>query len=156
MCSNTDAYFDPTVKGTTTTKAEAKAGSKIWKDREYSISSISDELIGSILFQPSHYVNPGTMSISANRNAEAFIALFEEGKGREGGLMKVLEADGWTLKNGWYLEWSNQHKLNKIWSKKINAGETVSFTSTKNRMTFSILIKEGRYSISQVPLYEMA
>ena len=58
--------------------------------------------------------------------------------------MEALQADGWTLKNGWYLEWSNQHKLNKVWSKNINAEETISFTSTKDRMTFAILIKEGK------------
>ena len=74
--------------------------------------------------------------------ANIFIALYEEGN-REGGLMEALQADQWTLKNGWYLEWSNKHKLNKVWSKKINSGERVSFTSTKNRMTFAILIKEG-------------
>ena len=142
-CSKIDAPFDPTVSGITTTEVEAKLGSKIWKDRGYSISSINDELVGNILFQPAHYVNAGTMSINANRNAEAFIALYEEGD-REGGLMEALQANGWTLKNDWYLEWSNQHKLNKVWSKKINGGETVSFTSTKDRMTFAILVKEGR------------
>ena len=148
-CSKIDAPFGPTVIGITTTEVEAKLGAEIWKDRGYSISSISDELVGNILFQPPHYVNAGTMSINANRNAEAFIALYEEGD-REGGLMEALQANGWTLKNDWYLEWSNQHKLNKVWSKKINAGDSVSFTSTKNRMTFAILVKEGRNFICQM------
>ena len=147
LISSLDSPFDASVTGTSTTKVEAKIGSEIWSDRGYSISSISDGLLGATLFQPNHYVNARTMSIDSNRNAEIFVAVYEEGN-REGGLMEVLQADGWTLKNGWYLEWSNKlnklHKLNKVWSKNIDAGETISFTSTKDRMTFAILIKEGK------------
>ena len=143
MVSLLDSPFDASVTGTLTTKVKAKIGSEIWSDRGYSISSISDGLLGATLFQTNHYVNARTMSIDSNRNAEIFVAVYEEGN-REGGLMEALQADGWTLKNGWYLEWSNQHKLNKVWSKNINAGETTSFTSTEDRMTFAILIKEGK------------
>ena len=138
-----DSPFDASVTGISTTKVEAKIGSEIWSDRGYSISSISDGLLGATLFQTNHYVNARTMSIDSNRDAEIFVAVYEEGN-REGGLMEALQADGWTLKNEWYLEWSNQHKLNKVWSKNINAGETISFTSTKDRMTFAMLIKEGK------------
>ena len=98
--------------------------------------------MGASLFQPNHYVNSKTISIESNKDADIFIALYEEGN-REGGLMEVLQADEWTLENGWYLEWSNKHKLNKVWSKKINSGKNVSFRSTENRMTFAILVKEG-------------
>ena len=141
MFSLTDAPFDATVTGIPTTQVKAKVGIPIWSDRsQYPITSISDELLGATLFQPNHYVNARTMSIDSNRDAEMFVAVYEEGN-REGGLMEALQADGWTLKNGWYLEWSNQHKLNKVWSKNINAGETTSFTSTEDRMTFAILIK---------------
>ena len=143
LISLLDSPFDASVTGTSTTKVEAKIGSEIWSDRGYSISSISDGLLGATLFQPNHYVNARTMSIDSNRDAEIFVAVYEEGN-REGGLMEALQADGWTLKNEWYLEWSNQHKLNKVWSKNINAGDTISFTSTKDRMTFAILIKEGK------------
>lgn len=86
------------------------------------------------------------MSINSNRDAEIFLALYEEGD-REGGLMEALQSDGWTLENGWYLEWSNTHKLNKVWSKNINSGETISFASTKDRMTFAILVKEGKMNL---------
>ena len=143
------ASLDLIVTGITTTRAEATIGAKLWKDRGYSISSINDELLGSILFQTNHYVNSKTISIESNNNADIFIALYEEGN-REGGLMEALQADQWTLQNGWYLEWSNKHKLNKVWSKKINSGESVSFTSTKNRMTFAILIKEGNILSSSI------
>ena len=142
------ASFDPIVNGITTTKIEATIGAKLWKDRGYSISGINDELLGAILFQPKHYVNSKTISIESNNDADIFIALYEEGN-REGGLMEALQADQWTLENGWYLEWSNKHKLNKVWSRKINSGESVSFRSTKNRMTFAILIKEGNTLFNQ-------
>ena len=141
--------FDATVKGTETgnwywytTEVEAKIGSEIWKDKGYTISSISNELLGGTLFQSNHYVDKSTMLINSNKDAVIFVAVYEE-KSRDGGLMEALQADGWTLKSGLYLEWLGQHKLNKVWSKKIKAKETISFTSTKNGMTFAILIKEG-------------
>ena len=141
-----ESPFDAAVGGTSTTKTEANIGSEIWNDRLYSISSISDELLGATLFQTNHYVDSRTMWIYSNRNAEIFIAVYEE-LGRDGGLMDALQADGWTLKNGWYMEWngwSGRHKLNKVWSKNVKAGETIFFTSTENSMTFAILIKEGK------------
>ena len=138
-----DALFNPTVAGTPTTKVDVSLGSKIWMDRDYTISDMTDGLSGAILFQPNYYVNSRNISIDSNANAEIFVALYEEGD-REGGLMQVLYIDGWTLKNGWYIEWSKKHKLNKVWSKKIRAGETVSFTSSKDRMTFAILVKHDK------------
>ena len=143
MFSLIDESFDTTVTGIPTTQAEAKIGTLIWSDRsQYPITSISDGLLGSTIFQPRHYVNAGTMSIDSNRDAEVFVALYI-GDNREGGLMEALPAEGWTLKNDWYIEWSNHHKLSKVWSKHIKAGETISFTSTMDRLTFAILIKEG-------------
>ena len=138
-----DALFNPTVVGTPTTKVDVSLGSKIWMDRNYTISNMADGLSGAILFQPNYYVNGRDISIDSNANAEIFVALYEEGD-REGGLMQVLHIDGWTLKNGWYIEWSKRHKLNKVWSKKISSGEKVSFTSSKDRMTFAILVKKDR------------
>ena len=144
--------FDATVKGTETgnwywhtTEVEAKIGSEIWRDEGYSISSISNKLLGATLFQSNHFVDKSTISIDSNNDADFFVAVSEE-KSRDGGLMEALQADGWTLKSGLYLEWQTyccQHKLNKVLSKNIKAKETISFTSTKNGMTFAILIKEG-------------
>ena len=129
------------MTGTSTTKVETEIGSEIWSDRGYSISSISDGLLGATLFQPNHYVNARTMSIDSNRDAEIFVAVYEEGN-REGGLMEALPADGWTLRDGWHLTFGNRG-LEKVWAKSIKAGETISFTSTKSSMTFAILIKGG-------------
>ena len=118
----------------------------IWSDRKnYQIKSISDGLLGATLFQTKHYIWPATMSIDSNRDAEIFIAL-HIADDRDGGLMEALPADGWTLKSGWHLDGTG-NKLNKVWSKNIKAGETITFTSTKNQMTFAILIKEGNYNV---------
>ena len=80
----------------------------------------------------------------ANTDIEIFVALFEEGN-REGGLMQELDANGWELTSE-FLEfqgWSNKHKLNKVWTKNAAAGTTISFQSTSDSLTFSILATKG-------------
>ena len=130
------------VTGIPTEKVQASIGSKIWSDRNYQISKISDGLEGATLFKPKHYVHSTTMSIIATENdVQVFVALYEEGN-REGGLMQELGANGWELTSE-FLEWSNQYRLNKVWKKNIAAGTTISFKSTKNSMTFAILASEG-------------
>ena len=97
-----------------------------------------EDLIGSILFQSSHYVNRTTISVSSSNDAYIIVALHET---RDGGLMDVLPTEGWTLLNGWYVEWSNMNeRLNKIWSKPIVAGNSVTFSTTENLMTFAIFV----------------
>ena len=118
-------------------------GSKIWSDRSYTISNMSEKLVGTTLFQTKHYVRRATIEVSSNRNAFVLIALYEEGN-REGGLVDSLQSDGWTLKEGWFVEWSNTYKLNNIFSKIINAGTKVQFTSTRKDMTFAIFAYEGK------------
>ena len=132
------------VSGIPTTKTVAKLGAKIWTDRNYAISEMNNELLGATLFQPAHYLNKATMSVTANKKAAVYVALYEP---RDGGLMQVLQTDGWELTSH-ELAWingPNTHKLNKIWTKQVNAGSTISFTSTKDNMTFAILVKEGKY-----------
>ena len=89
------------------------------------------------------------MSITSNRDAEIFIALYILEANREGGLMENLPADGWTLRDGWHLTFGNRG-LEKVWAKSIKAGETISFTSTKSSMTFAILIKGGNIFVSSI------
>ena len=93
------------------------------------------------MFQPKHYVQISTISIIANTDVEVFVALYDEGN-REGGLMQELYTNGWELTSE-FVEWSNQYKLNKVWRTNIAAGRTISFTSTRDQMTFAILAKEG-------------
>ena len=140
--------FDPDVadvSGIPTTKTEAKLGAKIWTDRDhYRISEINNELLGATLFKSAHYRHRATMSVTANKKAAVYVALYEP---RDGGLMQVLQTDGWELTShelAW-IDGPNTHKLNKIWTKQVNAGSTISFTSTKDSMTFAILVKEGKY-----------
>ena len=55
--------------------------------------------------------------------------------------MNLLPNQGWTLlKDSWFVEWNNTEKLQKIYSKRVDAGKTISFTSSKNDMTFAIFI----------------
>ena len=132
------------VSGIPTTKTVAKLGAKIWTDRNYAISEMNTELLGATLFKPAHYLNKATMSVTANKKAAVYVALYEP---RDGGLMQVLQTDGWELTSH-ELAWingPNTHKLNKIWTKQVNPGSTISFTSTKDNMTFAILVKEGKY-----------
>ena len=104
---------------------------------------MSEEIVGTTLFQTEHYIAPSNIEVSSNRNAVVLIALYEEGN-REGGLVDSLQRECWTLKEGWFVQWSNTHKLNKIFSKVINAGTTAQFTSTQDRMTFAIFTYEGK------------
>ena len=110
----------------------------IFSDRIYSISSIPDELVGSILFQTEHYVARSTITISSDKNADVIVALSEV---RNGGLIDVLPSDGWTLKEEWSVGWSES--LNKVYLKPVSAGGSVTFTSTEDKMTFAIFVVKG-------------
>ena len=141
--SNKPSQFHPSVSGISTTNTIALPRSNLWNDRPYVITDMSGDLAGSILFQLEHYVaQESTILVSSDQEAYIRVALYEEG-GRDGGLMEVLSTEGWSLKEGWYVEWSNQNKLNKIWSKQIEARELVNFTTTMNRGTFAIFASEG-------------
>ena len=101
------------------------------------------DLDGSILFRSEQYVNRSTISVSSTKDGYIWVALHEA---RNGGLMDVFTTGGWTLKNGWYVEWSNngaEENLNKIWSYFITAGASVTFTTTEDRMTFAIFASDG-------------
>ena len=132
------------VSGITTESATASIGSTIWTDRpSYLIAQMPNELPGSTVFQPVHYVDIATITVSSTIDANIRVATRDD---RDGGLMDVLPADGWTLEDGWFVEWTgvqNNEMLNKILSKQISAGESVTFTTTKDAMTFAIFASEG-------------
>ena len=113
-------------------------GVAIFSDRSYSISSIPDELVGSILFQPETYVARSTITISSDGSADVVVALMES---RDGGLINVLPSEGWTLKEEWSVDWDES--LNKVYLKQVSAGGSVTFTSTQDQMTFAILVVKG-------------
>ena len=110
-------------------------GVAIFADRSYSISSIPDELVGSILFQAEHYVARSTITISSDRRVDVIVALMES---RDGGLTDVLPSEGWILKEEWSVDW--HESLNKVYLKPVSAGGSATFTSTEDRMTFAILV----------------
>ena len=104
---------------------------------------MTGSLAGSTLFQLEHYIGKtATIVVSSNKDAHIRVALYEE-EGRDGGLMDVLPTGGWTLKDGWYVEWSNNFKLNKIWSIQIAAGASVTFTTTRGSGTFAIFASDS-------------
>ena len=127
--------FNADVSGIPTTKTEAKLGALMWTDRTYRISTINDELVGATFFKPEHYVDKATISVTANHNADVFVAVHEP---RDGGLIQGLQTSGWELTN-----YSIAPRLNKVLKKQISAGSTVLFTSTEDNMTFAILVKKG-------------
>ena len=126
------------VSGISTTKTKANIGVAIFSDRSYVISSIPDELVGSILFQPETYVDRSTITISSDGSVDVIVALMES---RDGGLTDVLPSEGWTLKEEWSVDWDES--LNKVYLKQVSAGGSVTFTSTQDRMTFAILVVKG-------------
>ena len=113
----------------------ANKGIAFFSDSSYVIiSSIPDELAGSILFQPPQYVDRSTITISSDENANVIVVLFQQWNG---GFMDMLTSEGWTLKEEWSVDWSES--LNKVYLKPVSAGGSVTFTSTEDRMTFAIL-----------------
>ena len=114
----------------------ANKGIAFFSDSSYVIiSSIPDELAGSILFQPPQYVDRSTITISSDGSADVIVALMES---RDGGLTDVLPSEGWTLKEEWSVDW--HESLNKVYLKPVSAGGSVTFTSTEDRMSFAILV----------------
>ena len=126
-----DDSFDAFVSGITTNQVKVSHGTKIWKDKDFVISDISNGLLGTILFQANYDVNCCTISINSNRDAEVFMYLFGN---QESELMRSSQEIGdWTLRTGLYLEWcnpdgSNKMKLDRVLSKKIKIGEKSRFT----------------------------
>ena len=87
------------------------------------------------------------MTITPLVNAYIRVALHGA---RDGGLNAILRASGWELLPGWYVDWSetkaNQYSkktLDKIWSKRVAAKQTLTFTSIKDDMTFAVFASES-------------
>ena len=136
-------------------------------NRQETITNMTKDILNSVLFQTKSYIGSSTISVFTNKNALVFLALHCK-KSRQGGLNDLLLADDWKFQEGSFIEfekvlvwkyWSmiqpreddrsnnNCHTLNNVWSKKLNAGQTVTFTSTQDYMelTFAIFVKEGSF-----------
>ena len=120
----------------------ANKGIAFFSDSSYVIiSSIPDELAGSILFQPPQYVDRSTITISSDENADVIVVLFKQGNG---GFMDMLTSEGWTLKEKWSVDWSEgRYGTNKVYLKPVSAGGSVTFNSTEDKTTFAILVVKG-------------
>ena len=127
---------------------------------------MTEDIIRSTLFQSRSYIGASNISVYTNKNGLVFVALHCDER-RQGGLPASLAADGWKLKDGWYIELDNVltwhlskpairprynepeimkcKTLDKVWSRKIDAGQTISFTTKQDYMTltFALFIKEG-------------
>ena len=120
----------------------ANKGIAFFSDSSYVIiSSIPDELAGSILFQPPQYVDRSTITISSDENADVIVVLFQHW---DGGFMDMLTSEGWTLKEEWSVDWSEGRSgTNKVYLKPVSAGGSVTFNSTEDKTTFAILVVKG-------------
>ena len=144
--------------GINATTENATIGARIWNDRNFTIFSISKELLGATLFHSNYERTRVNASIVPNRNAEIFIALTDNFDNED--VMNVLNKNGWTLRREMYLEGEDnigcKEILNKVWSKKIDAWERVPVLLELNDgpwklfmksgyLVVAILIKEGRF-----------
>ena len=134
------------VSGIPTEVVTASNGSTIWSDRKYFITKMPEELVNSTLFQPTHRVDISTIEIFSVHKAMIYVGVFES---KDGGLMEVLPKLGWKLEDGWFVEWNNgpKERLHKIWSLQIEAGQSITFTTTKKDMTFAIFIAKAAEGI---------
>ena len=154
----TDSTFIREWTGINATIKKAEIGKRIWNDRNFTISNISKELLGATLFHSNCERTRVNASIVSNKNAEIFIALTDNFDNED--VMNALNKDGWKLRREMYLEGEDnfgcKEILNKIWSKKIDAGDRVPVLLDLNDgpwklfmkseyLVVAILIKEGRF-----------
>ena len=119
-------------------------GLKLWKNKNYTLTSLSDGLWGSHLFTACHHINSSKIFATSNKDAEVFVALYrEDDADKVISVMDFLISDNWTLKDEWYIEWDNKYRLDKVWSKNLSYNHNISFTIPRDDMTVAMLIKEG-------------
>ena len=123
-------------------------GSKIWEDKEYTISNLPEALKGAILFPLSFEVKGAEISINSNKNAKVYIALSNS---NDDSVSQALKDDGWKSE-AWFLEYKGEEtspnvvkteKLEKVFSKNINANDTL--TLKPDIVQFAIFMKEGKF-----------
>ena len=137
------------VHGSTTVATKAAVGIPLFNDADHrnTIINLPGDLAESTLLRQDYKVDKTVMTITPLVNAYIRVALHGA---RDGDLNAILKASGWELLPGWYVDWSetkaNQYSkktLDKIWSKRVAAKQTLTFTSIKDDMTFAIFASES-------------
>jgi len=125
---------------------------KVWSDRDYTFTSVPDEIRGAKLFQGPHKsISSGTtITITVSGNATLYLSFEAErpsGSPRDGGFPNSLPDAGWS-NTGQVLTWDIEDM--QVWSKSVEAG-TVRLPSTATSSTvMSIGIREGISSTALV------
>ena len=127
-----------------------------------------EQMVDSVLFQTQNTLGSTNISVFTNKNSRIFVALHCEHR-RQAGLNASLAKDGWVLEKGWYIQFDDGYfapdlgnfyprsddpyiepcdSLDKVWSKHLSAGQTVTFPATQDYMEFAIAIfaKESKYT----------
>ena len=114
------------------------------EDTHDRISHLPIELAGSTLFQTfnfssKQYVKGSKhIEISSDIQAQVFVALSSS---YDGGLTHVLPRLKWNLQKGWIVK--SHFDLDRVYLKTVSAGNTLTFTTTKDPMTIAIFVLEG-------------
>ena len=137
-----------TVNGAPLTKIRAKLWERMFSDNSYTIQDISKPLLGADLYQLSWTDEKySSIYVSSGKDAAIIVAIWEHEE-RQGVLMNLLQADGWTLKNDlqirWKAPWNEFGKTKSILSRPLKAGRFLSFSIPENNLPASILVIEGR------------
>lgn len=137
---------DLQINGQKMAMISALIGSRIFKDYAMTISSISNDLLGSYLFQLEwEIVNSSSVSISCNRDCVVIVALWEH-ESRQDSLINSLQFDGWLLKNDQPIKGKKDEKYvaaKAVLSQIIQANRSLSFSKHENSLPISVFVFEG-------------
>ena len=129
----------------------AQVGATIWKDRDYTINTIPDELVGTILFQVPHKaIGNGTIiSIITHQPCDLYIVHVDEADGRDGGFETNLPNNGWTPITlvediEWSLDNGDLKSMSKVVMKTVTDTGIQKSTlpaTTTNELVHSIFVR---------------
>ena len=153
LISKTDTPFHPKINVTDATNGRAEVGTEIWDNKQYKISSLSNELKDATLFQSSFEAKGTSISIGSNKNAKVYIALLNDPTGE---VSTALQNNGWKLENKLFLEYVdgdgqkvfNPKKFDKVLSQNINDTDPIILDRPNlipDSVPFAIMIKEGKF-----------
>lgn len=136
-----------TVNGNHIAKVNAIFGSTIFQEYSWRISSISDELRGSNLYELGwDNVNNSSVSVVCYEDCAVVVALWEN-ENRQERLMSSLQYDGWIWKKEQKIEFYDRVSFGKtkgVFSKAIKANQTLSFNKPENNLPISVFVVYGK------------